>query len=42
LAAEWDILDLLKKVWEWAKETPTTEEINNKLLFGTDSLRMMT
>jgi hypothetical protein len=27
----------LEKFWEWAKEKLTTEEINNKLLLGTDN-----
>ena len=40
LATEWDKLDLLKKIWEWAKETITTDEVNNKLLFGTDNMEM--
>ena len=26
----------LQKLWEWAKENPTTEEIKDKLLLGTD------
>ena len=30
-------LETLKKLWELAKENLTTEEINNKLLFGTDN-----
>jgi hypothetical protein len=29
-------LETLLKVWEWAKETLTKEEINNKLLLATD------
>jgi len=30
-------LDILHKIWEWAEEKLTTEEINIKLLLGTDS-----
>jgi len=30
----------LKKVWEWANENLTREEINNKLLLSTDNERM--
>jgi len=30
-------LEILQKIWEWAKEKLTTEEINNKLLLGTDN-----
>jgi hypothetical protein len=29
-------LEILQKVWEWANEKLTTEEINNKLLLATD------
>jgi hypothetical protein len=29
-------VETLQKVWEWAEQKLTTEEINNKLLFGTD------
>ena len=29
-------VEVLQKVWEWAKEKLTTEEINNKLLLGTE------
>jgi len=28
--------EFLQKVWKWAKGYLTTEEINNKLLLGTD------
>jgi len=28
--------EYLKKLWEWAKENLTLEEIRNKLLLGTD------
>jgi len=28
--------EILKKLWEWAKEKLTREGINNKLLLGTD------
>jgi hypothetical protein len=31
-------LEILLKVWEWAKEKLTTEEINNKLLLATDNV----
>jgi len=30
-------LEILQKLWEWAKEKLTTEEINNTLLLGTDN-----
>jgi ankyrin repeat protein len=30
-------VDILQKLWEWAKEKLTTEEINNKFLLGTDN-----
>ena len=30
-------LEMLQRVWEWANEKLTTEEINNKLLLGTDN-----
>ena len=30
-------LENLKKVWEWAKEKLTIEQINNKLLLVTDN-----
>jgi len=30
-------LEVLQKVWELAEEKLTTEEINNKLLLGTDN-----
>ena len=36
-AAEWGHLETLQKLWEWAKENLRTEEINYKLLFGTDN-----
>ena len=29
-------IHILEKLWEWAKENITTEEINNKLLLATD------
>jgi ankyrin repeat protein len=29
-------LDVLLKVWNWAEEKLTTEELNNKLLLATD------
>jgi len=28
--------EILQKLWEWAKENLTPEEINNELLLGTD------
>ena len=31
LAAEWGNLDTLQKVWEYAEEKLTREEINNKI-----------
>jgi len=31
LAAAFGILDILQKIWEWAREDLTTEEISNKL-----------
>jgi len=30
-------LEVLKKVWEWAEKNLTSEEVNNKLLLGTDN-----
>jgi len=30
-------LDVAQKVWEWANENLTREEINNKLLLSTDN-----
>ena len=36
MAAERGISEILQKVWEWAKENLTKEEINDKLLLGTD------
>jgi hypothetical protein len=36
LAAKRGELDVLQKIWEWAKENVTKEEINNKLLLATD------
>jgi hypothetical protein len=30
-------LDLMQKLWEWAKENLTKEEIKNNLLLHTDS-----
>ena len=32
-------LEIIIKLWEWTKENLTIEEINNKLLFGTDNAR---
>ena len=29
--------EILEKVWEWAKEKLTTEELNNKLILDTDT-----
>jgi hypothetical protein len=29
-------LDVRQKIWEWAEERLTTEEIKNELLLGTD------
>jgi endo-1,4-beta-D-glucanase Y len=29
-------LMILQQVWDWAKENLTTDEINNKLLLGTN------
>jgi hypothetical protein len=34
-AEEWGNLELLYRIWEWAEEILTTEEIN-KFLLGTD------
>ena len=31
-------LDIIQKLWEWAKKNLTTVEINNKLLLATDKL----
>ena len=36
VAAEEGKPEILHKVWEWAKEKLTTEEINNNLLLATD------
>jgi hypothetical protein len=36
LAVEWGNLKILQKVWEWATENLTTEDINNNFLLGTD------
>ena len=36
IAAERGNSEILQKLWEWAKENLTTEEINNKLLLMTD------
>jgi ABC-type dipeptide/oligopeptide/nickel transport system permease subunit len=30
-------LETLQKVWEWAKEHLTTQEMNNNLILGTDN-----
>ena len=35
-AATWGNSDILQKLWEWAKENLTREEINNNLLLDTD------
>jgi len=35
-AANWSNSEILEKLWEWAKQKLTTEEIKNKLLLGTD------
>ena len=40
LALKWGTLDLLQKIWEWAKENLTTEELNNKLFFATNHEKM--
>jgi endo-1,4-beta-D-glucanase Y len=37
VAAGMGKLDILQKIWEWAKEILTKEEINNKLLLATDN-----
>jgi len=37
MAADQGRLKLLQKVWEWANEKLTAEEINNKLLLATDN-----
>ena len=34
--AKWGNSETLQKVWEWVKENQTKEEINKKLLLGTD------
>ena len=36
MAAEQGRLGILQKVWEWANEKLTTEEIKNELLLATD------
>jgi hypothetical protein len=35
LAAKKGALDIFKKIWDWAIDIPTTEEIKNKLLLST-------
>ena len=35
-AAKWGNSEILQKVWEWAKENLTTEEINDKFLLDTE------
>jgi len=37
MAANKGRLEISQKIWEWANEKLTTEQINNKLLFATDS-----
>ena len=37
LAADGCISDYLQKLWEWAKEKLTTEEITNELVLATDA-----
>jgi len=32
----WANSGIIQKVWEWTKENLTKEEINDKLLLGTD------
>jgi len=39
MAADQCGLEILQKVWEWANEKLTTEEIINKLLLATDKWR---
>jgi hypothetical protein len=39
MAVKWGGLELLQKVWEWANEKLTSEEINNILLLATDEGR---
>jgi ankyrin repeat protein len=36
LAAAWGNIQLLQKLWKWAKEKLTTEDLNNKLLLDKD------
>ena len=36
MATDWKRLEILQKLWEWANENLTTEEINNKLLLVAD------
>jgi hypothetical protein len=36
MAAKRGLVEALQKSQEWAKENLTTEEINNRFLFGTD------
>ena len=35
MAAQYSILEILQKVWEWANEKLTSEKINNNLLLAT-------
>jgi len=36
-AAKWSNSEIFEKLWEWAKDKLTTEDINNKMLLGTDN-----
>jgi endo-1,4-beta-D-glucanase Y len=37
VAVRYGIPELIQKLWDWAKQNQTTEEIKNKLLLGTES-----
>jgi len=38
MAAYVDKIEILQKIWKWAKRNLTTGEINDKLLLGTDDM----
>ena len=39
LASQWQELGVWQKIWEWAKEYLTTEEMKKELLLATESDR---
>jgi hypothetical protein len=42
VAAEYEKLEVLQKLWEWGKETLTAEELGNKLLLAKDNMQQTT